>query len=113
MLYWAHRSGMTCSKSQVIPNNVSDVWRFTESPIEFKAELSNARIARIGDNPEACAVNVPTRVHELRMVEDVEKFDTEIERIVLMDHGSLRKAEIGVVEARAVEEPTVGGAESS
>ena len=113
MLHWVHQIGMTWSKNQVIPNDVSDVWRFAKSPIEFKADLSNARVARVRDNPEVRTVDVSGGIHELRVVEDVEEFDTKIERVVFMNHGSLREAEIGVVEARAVEEPAIGGAECS
>ena len=47
------------------------------------------------------------------MVEDVEKFDTDIESVILLNYGPLRKSEIGVVESRAVEEASVGGAKSA
>ena len=47
------------------------------------------------------------------MVEDVEKFDAEIERKILFDLGALQDAEIGVVESGAMEEAAVGGAESA
>ena len=36
-------------------------------------------IARIGDNPERRVTDVPARVHELGVIEDVEKFETKIE----------------------------------
>jgi len=47
---------------------------------------------------------------ELRVVEDVEKFDTEIESVVLLDYRPLRHAKIGVVESRPMEEAPVSGA---
>ena len=47
------------------------------------------------------------------MVENVEKFETDIKSIVLVEHGALENAEVGVVEARAVEETTVGCAEGA
>jgi len=34
----------------------------------------------------------------MRVVEDVEKFDTEIERVILSNYGPLRYSEIGVVD---------------
>src|SRR5262245_238650 len=47
------------------------------------------------------------------MVENVEKFDAKVESIILVDHGSLRYTEIGVVEPRTMEEATVGGSKGS
>src|SRR6202008_4928900 len=43
------------------------------------------------------------------VIEDVEKFEAEIESIRLMNHSSLQYTEIGVVESRAMEEAPVGG----
>src|ERR1700730_3436426 len=110
--YCAQRSETTCSGRQVIPNDVSNVWRFAKSPIEFGAELTDARIARFADDSEAAVADISGSILKLRVVEDVEEFNPEIERVILMNHGSLREAEIGVVETRAVEEPAVGSAES-
>ena len=49
----------------------------------------------------------------MRVVEDVEKFETEIESEILMNDGPLRDSEIGVVEPRTVEEAPICGAERS
>src|SRR5262249_54672101 len=79
------------------------------SPVELHANLSDARIASAGYGCESRVVDVSARVFKLRMIEDVEKFEAEIERIILMNHGSLQYAEIGVVESGAMEETPVGG----
>ena len=89
--YCAHRSETTCPGRQVIPNDVSNVWCFAKSPIELGAKLTDARIARIRDDSEAVAADVSAGILELRVVEDVEEFDPDIERVVLMKYGSLEK----------------------
>ena len=82
-------------------------------PVELRADLADARIARIADDSEVRIGDVPARILKLRMVEDVEKFDTEIESVVLLNYGPLRHAKIGVVESRPMEEAPVSGAKSS
>src|SRR5262249_14059060 len=47
------------------------------------------------------------------MVENVEKFDTQVESIILVDYGTLRYTEIGVVEPRAMEEVSIDGSKGS
>ena len=85
---------------------------FAVLPVEFRADLTDARIARIGDDCEVGAGDVPARISKLRVVEDVEEFEPEIESESLIDRGVLQHAEVGVVESRAVEEASVGGAKS-
>ncbi len=81
------------------------------SPVELGADLPNTGIARIADNSETPGVvDVASRVRELRVVEDVEEFDAQIKRQLLLNDGSLQDAEVGVVESRAVEEAAVRGA---
>ena len=63
---------------------------FAVLPVEFRADLTDARIARIGDDSEGRIVDVPGGILELGVVEDVEKFDTEIESVVLLNYGPLR-----------------------
>src|SRR2546430_6773828 len=82
-------------------------------PEEFCADLPNTRIARAGHNSEVRAVDVSRRILKLRVVEDVEKFETQIESEILLDCGPLQYSEIGVVKSRAVEEAAVGGGQSS
>src|SRR5437588_12585711 len=83
-------------------------------PIELRTDLADARRLRIGYNSEAPAVvDIASRIRELRMVEDVEKFDAQIKRHLLSNDGSLQYAEVGVVESRAVEEAPVGSAKGS
>ena len=84
-------------------------------PVELRAHLPDAGIASVGDDSEARAAYVPHpgSIHKLRVVEDVEKFQTDIESVVLLNYGPLRKSEIGVVESRAVEEASAGGPKSA
>src|SRR5271156_6346013 len=86
---------------------------FAPLPVKFRADLTNAGIARLGDDSEARIADVPVRVHKLGVVEDVEKFEAEIESEILSNCGSLQKAEIGVVESGTMEGAAVGGPESS
>src|SRR5271165_54462 len=81
-------------------------------PVEFRAYLTDARIARVGDDSEVAAGDVAARISKLRVVEDVEEFEPEIESESLIDRRMLQHAEIGVVESRAVEEASVRGAKS-
>src|SRR5437899_1891762 len=46
-------------------------------PVELGADLADARIARLGNDSEVPrVVDVPGRIYELRVVEDVEKLET-------------------------------------
>ena len=49
----------------------------------------------------------------MRVVEDVEKFESDIKSEILFNLRPLQYSEIGVVESRAVEETTVGGAKTT
>ena len=63
-----------------------------ELPVEFRADLADTRIACLGDNAEVRAADVPEpggSTDELRVVEDVEKFKSEIESEILLNYGSL------------------------
>src|SRR6266581_2141046 len=82
-------------------------------PDELRAELPDSRIAGATDDSEASAADVPARIVELDVVEDVEEFSPNLEGHLLCDRGPLRKPEIGIVETRAVEEPAVGSPESA
>src|ERR1700691_755927 len=82
-------------------------------PIELCTHLPDAGIASVGDDSEARSGDVPAWIHKLCVVEDVEKFEADIESVILLNYGPLRKSEIGVVESRAVEEASVGGAKSA
>jgi len=83
------------------------------SPDKLRTDLANARIVSIGDISEASVADVPARIHELRMVEYVEEFTPNLERLVFPDLDSLGYAEIGVVEAWTVEEAAVRRSECS
>jgi hypothetical protein len=83
-------------------------------PVEFRADLTNAGRLRVGDDSEVRgAGDVPARIHKLRVVEDVEEFDTQIKGQILFYLCPLQEPKIGVVESRAVEKPTIGSAECS
>jgi hypothetical protein len=73
----------------VIPNDGSDILVFSESPVELDAELSNPWGTSAANNPERRVANVPTGIRELRVVEDVEEFDSKIESNVLFKSGVL------------------------
>src|SRR5258706_3947802 len=82
-------------------------------PDKLRARSSNGWIAVAADDPEVPAADVPARIVELRVVEDVEEFSSNLEGHRFSDDGPLREPEIGIVETWAVEEPAVGGPESS
>jgi hypothetical protein len=84
-----------------------------ESPVKLGADLPDARVARVRHNSEVGIAYISAGILELRVVEDVEKFNSQIERIILVDYRSLREAEVGVVEAWAVEETPTGGAKGT
>src|SRR5579859_3187552 len=77
------------------------------SEYEFRAELTNARVARVCDLPKARTADVATWIHELRVVENVKEFRANLERHGFLDGNDLRYSEIGVIDAGAVEESTV------
>ena len=77
------------------------------SPDELRTDLTDARIARIRDISEAAAADVPARIRELRMVEYVEEFTPELQGHCFGNGNNLRYSEIGVVEARAMEESAI------
>lgn len=69
---------------------------------------------RIRDDSEApVVVDVAPRIHELRVVKDVEEFDEQIKRYLLAKDSSLQYAEVRVVEPGAVEEMPVRGTKCS
>ena len=79
----------------------------TASPDEFCTDLPNARITRIRDISEAVAADVPARIHELRVVENVEEFAANLEKHRFRNGNDLRYSETGVVEARTMEESAI------
>ena len=113
----ASRSGFTQTTLRASANRSRLAHRQTgahSSPVELRADLPNTRIARIGDDSKSrIAADVPARIHKLRVVEDVEKFETDIESEILLNCGPLQYAEIGIVESRAVKEAPVGRPKSS
>ena len=58
-------------------------------PVELRADLADARIARIADDSEVRIGDVAARVLELRVVEDVEEFTPNLERLRFRDRDYL------------------------
>ena len=54
-------------------------------PVELEGDLSNPRIAGIADSAEGRTADIPTRIDELRVVEDVEELKTQIEGEIVLD----------------------------
>ena len=86
--------------------------RIIISPDKFGAELPDARVTRVRDNSKV-AVDIPTRVYELRMIEDVEEFTTELESSRFRDLNPLGHAYVEIIDARAMEKSPVGRSECS
>lgn len=82
------------------------------SPDELRAELPDAWVARAGDNSHV-AIDITTRVQELSVIEDVEEFGGDLERLSFGNGNSLGYAHIEIVDARPVEESPVCCPESS
>jgi len=82
-------------------------------PDELRAELPDAWIPRIRDVSEAAAADVPARIHELCVVENVEEFSANLERHGFLNRNDLRYSETRIVEARAMEESAIGCPETS
>jgi len=93
-------------------------------PDKLRTDLADARVAGIPDISERSVVlvthrvdlisaNVTARIRELRMVEYVEEFTPELQGHCFGNGNNLRYSEIGVVEARAMEESAIRGSETS
>ena len=85
----------------------------TGLPNELRTKLPNTRRPRIRYISEVAAADVSARVCELRMVENVEEFGANLEIHRFLHGNDLGYSEVGVVEARTVEESAIGCAEKS
>lgn len=83
------------------------------SPDELRTDLPDARVAGVRDISEASAADIPARIHELRVVENIEEFTPNLKQLGFGDRDRLLKPEIGVVEAGAMEESPIRGPETS
>ena len=83
------------------------------SPDKLRTDLADARITGIGDIPETSAGEIPARIRELRVVENIEEFTPNLKHLGFGDRDRLLKPEIGVVEAGAMEESPIRGPETS
>lgn len=59
---------------------------------ESRADLPDARVPRAGHLAELTAAEIPIRIGELRVIEDVEEFGAYLERHGFFDHSSFREA---------------------
>src|SRR5215831_6826314 len=87
--------------------------RFNRLPVELKAKLSNPRRPGIADNPKRRVGDISLGIHKICIVEDVEKFHTNVESQTLFNSGMLQQAEIRVDDSRTVEKATIGGSKRS
>jgi hypothetical protein len=60
-----------------------------KSPEELNAKLSNPRRTGTTNNPKRRVADVPSGTPELRVVEDIEKFDADIEGQILLNYSVL------------------------
>src|SRR5262245_16016016 len=89
---------------------LSRLWK--KSEVELGAKLSNAWIPRLGDHAHL-AIQVAVWVLELRMVEEVKEFGSNLKRHRFGNLGLLHQTDVEVVDPRPVEELPIGGAELS
>ena len=80
-------------------------------PEKLRAELADAGIARRGYSAELTTADVPARVIELGVIEDIKKFGSDLKSCRLGKAGALGKSEVCVDKRRAVEKLTTGIAE--
>ena len=60
-----------------------------KSPDELRTDLPDARIASVGNISEASAADIPARIHELRVIEYVEEFASNLEIFCFCDRDDL------------------------
>ena len=87
--------------------------RVLSLPDELRTDLPDAWSASVRDVAKGIAGDVPARIQELCVVEDVEEFPSNFESLPFSDGDRLRHAQVGVIHARAVEESPIGGAKCS
>lgn len=105
-----HRDNVSCNQIGGKAATGLSLLLDAQSPDELRAELPDARIAGAVDDSEdsGSTADIPARILELRVVENVEEFSPNLEGHRFSDGGPLHKPEIGIVESRAMEEPAVG-----
>jgi hypothetical protein len=79
-------------------------------PDELRAELPDPHGTGTGDVSEAATADVAGWVTELRVVEYVEEFTPNLERLGFRDRDQFLNSHIGVVDAGTVEESPIGRA---
>ena len=86
---------------------------FRPLPNELRTDLPNAHGTGAGNATEAGTADVAARIQELRVVEYVEEFTPDLERLGFRDRYRLLQPQIGVVDTRPMEEPPVGRPKAS
>src|SRR6266550_2707065 len=82
------------------------------SPQDLQAHLSDPRIARAGDRSKIAAAEISVWAVELRVIEHVEELRAKLHGNLFGDPGVLVQRYVGIVEARPMEEHSVGIAEA-
>ena len=83
------------------------------SPDELPTELPDSHGTGAGDVSEVGTGDIAAWIVELRVVEDVEEFSANLERLGFGDPELFLHTKIGVVDAWTMEEPPIGGAKRS
>ena len=73
------------------------------SVVELQRELHQSRTARLADLPKRSAESLVIGIQELSVVESVEHFATELDRLGLRDFRLLEERNIPIVDTRAAQ----------
>ena len=76
--------------------------------VEFPCNLKNTRGVRGGDDAKVTGVDTAVGILKLCMVEDVERFESQIECLRFGEGDAFGKSHVPIVQARAMEEAAIG-----
>jgi len=79
----------------------------------LQRQLADARVASAIDHSESAGVDVAGRIDELRVIENVEKFGSELDTEALCDPRVLQQRHIKVVDSGTMEETPRGGVQDT
>ena len=82
-------------------------------PNELGTDLTDARGTGASDVAEIRIADIPARIVELSVIENVEEFTPKLESHCFSDGDSLHQTDISIVEARTMEKPAVSRPETS
>src|SRR5581483_5201133 len=83
------------------------------SECETSGHLHDAWVARRRDQSKSAGVDFPTRIVELRVIEDIESLEAQLKFRVLNDLGAFLQCHVEVIQSGSVEEPSTGISELS